>query len=252
MFRILRHRFRCEAITPVFFPEGKAENVLRGMAGMLIPRVAGPELAAKLLRPEWPEGPSGYKTPPKPYHFRAFWLDKRRIFAQESFTFEVFQYAPELPLREILTRAIEILEHEGLGPGRGLARLIDVETDESLHPLAPGREVGEVTLRLLTPVDVDLAFPVLLARLTERIHALRACYQGLAPLPAPGGDAVEVVRDATEWVDRERLSTRTGQRYQTGGRVGEIVYAGPLTAAWPYLETGEWTGVGNGHYEVVG
>jgi hypothetical protein len=252
VFRILRHRFRCEAITPVFFPDGKAENVLRGMAGMLIPRVAGPELAAKLLRPEWPEGPSGYKTPPKPYRFCAFWLDKRRISGQESFTFEVFQYAPELPVREILTRAIGILENEGLGPGRGLVRLLDVETEESLHPLAPGREVGEVRLRLLTPVEIELGFPVFLARVAERIQALGACYQGLGWPGAPAGEGVELIRDETVWVDRERLSTRTGQRYQTGGRVGEIVYAGALTGAFPYLETGQWTGAGNGLYEVVG
>ena len=62
-FQFRRHRFEFEVLTPVYFPPLKAENILRGMAGLLLPRAA-PELAGPILHPVWPNAPSGYATPP--------------------------------------------------------------------------------------------------------------------------------------------------------------------------------------------
>lgn len=62
--------------------------------------------------------------------------------------------------------------------------------------------------------------------------------------------AVAVVRDETVVVERQRTSTRTGQSYGTGGRVGQVEFAGELAAALPFLRVGEQTGLGGGWYRI--
>lgn len=237
--------------TALYFPEGKAENVLRGMAGLLIPRVA-PESAAGILHPVWRGAPSGYATPPKPFLFRAFPLDGLRLQAGDAIAFDVHQFAPALPVREVLIRVMALVETEGLGPGRGRIRLLDVETWDSLHSLDAEEEIDQLTLRFLSPAAVSPAFPSLIARLHDRVNALSTLYGGHPPLPPLERTDVRALRDDTSIRSRQRRSTRTGQQYDTGGIVGEIEYSGPLGRALPFLRLGQWTGVGNGFYEIVG
>ncbi len=237
--------------TALYFPDGKAENVLRGMAGLLIPRVA-PKSAAGLLHPVWPGAPSGYATPPKPFLFRAFPLDGLRFQAGDTFAFDVHQFAPALPVKDVLVQVMALLETEGLGPGRGRIRLLDVETWDSLHSLDASEEVNQLTLRFLSPADISPVFPALIARLHDRINALSTLYGGHPPLPPLERAEVEIRRDGTSIHSRQRQSTRTGQRYDTRGIKGEIEYSGSLTGALPFLRLGQWTGIGNGFYEIVG
>ena len=241
-FRVLRHRFRFEVLSPVYFPPYKAENVLRGMAGLLLPASAG-----EILNPIWRSAPSGFATPPKPFVFRAHHLDGLRFQPGAGLHFDIHDFAPRLPIRDSFESAMKRLEIEGLGPGRGKLRLLSTETD-SFRSAAV--ETSKIGLNFITPTEIETAFDILIARLHDRINALSTCYQN-NPLPPLERVKVRVVRDETRHIERQRFSTRTGQTYETGGVVGMLTYEGSLAAAIPYLEVGQWTGIGDGHYEIA-
>ena len=236
-------------MTPVYFPPLQAENVIRGAAGLLLPRVC--DAAEAMLHPRWEGAPSGYATPPKPFAIRAYPLDGQRFLAGERFAFEVVQFAPGLPVGAAFAGMCGLLETEGIGPGRGRARLERVDVSEWEATLEPAEPAARVEIEWLSPTDTDLNAAGFLARLHDRVNALQCCYGGNSPLAPLARGAVEVVRDETRRVERERTSTRTGQSYGTGGRVGMVEYAGELTAALPFLRAGEQTGLGGGWYRIV-
>jgi hypothetical protein len=236
-----------DVLTPVYFPPLQAENVIRGAAGLLLPRVCAD--ASAMLQPRWAGAPSGYATPPKPFAIRAYPLDGRRLVAGERFSFEIVQFALGLPVGEAFAGMCALLETEGLGPGRGKARLARLEATDREFSLEAGDAVAGVVIDWMSPTDADTG-PGFLARLHDRINALRCCYGGEPPLAPLSRAAVTVVRDGTRVVDRQRTSTRTGQSYGTGGRVGPVEYAGELTAAMPFLRLGEQTGLGGGWYRI--
>lgn len=231
-------------LTPVYFPPLQAENVLRGAAGLLLPRVCAD--AAAMLEPRWAGAPSGYATPPKPFAIRAYPMDGRRLMPGESFGFEVVQFALKMPVGEAFAGMCALLETEGIGPGRGKARLVRAESTDGEWGLEAGAPVVGVVIDWLSPTGVDIAAAGFLARLHDRVNALRCCYSGESPLAPLTRAAVTVVRDETRRVERQRTSTRTGQTYGTGGRMGPVEYAGDLTAAMPFLRLGEQTGLGGG------
>lgn len=244
LFALRQHRFVFQVLSPVFFPPWKAENVVRGMFGLLL------QEADDLLRPVWPNAPSGFATPPRPFLVRAHWLDGKRFTAGEQLHFDVIDFAPALHIGARCASACRRLETEGIGPGRGRLRLLTTETIEREFDLGAEEPFTEVTLDFVAPTEIDLQFNSLIASLFERINALGACYQGAAPLAPLPRATVELANDATAPVARERLSTRTGQRYETGGSVGRVQYRGPLDHAVPFLRAGEWTGVGGGAYVI--
>ena len=210
-------------LTPVYFPPLQAENVIRGAAGLLLPRLCAD--AAAILQPRWEGAPSGYATPPKPFAIRAYPLDGRRLMAGERFSFEIVQFAMGLPVGEAFAGMCALLEVEGIGPGRGKARLVQAEWTDREWSLEAGEPAAGVVIDWLSPTDADTG-PGFLARLHDRINALRCCYGGEAPLAPLARAAVAVVRDETVVVERQRTSTRTGQSYGTGGRVGQVEFAG--------------------------
>ena len=234
-------------MTPVYFPPLQAENVIRGAAGLLLPRLCAD--AAAILQPRWEGAPSGYATPPKPFAIRAYPLDGRRLMAGERFSFEIVQFAMGLPVGEAFAGMCALLEVEGIGPGRGKARLVQAEWTDREWSLEAGEPAAGVVIDWLSPTDADTG-PGFLARLHDRINALRCCYGGEAPLAPLARAAVAVVRDETVVVERQRTSTRTGQSYGTGGRVGQVEFAGELTAAMAFLRVGEQTGLGGGWYRI--
>lgn len=234
-------------LTPVYFPPLQAENVIRGAAGLLLPRLCAD--AAAILQPRWEGAPSGYATPPKPFAIRAYPLDGRRLMAGERFSFEIVQFAMGLPVGEAFAGMCALLEVEGIGPGRGKARLVQAEWTDREWSLEAGEPAAGVVIDWLSPTDADTG-PGFLARLHDRINALRCCYGGEAPLAPLARAAVAVVRDETVVVERQRTSTRTGQSYGTGGRVGQVEFAGELTAAMAFLRVGEQTGLGGGWYRI--
>ncbi len=235
-------------LTPVYFPPLQAENVIRGAVGLLLPRVCAD--AAAMLHPRWAGAPSGYATPPKPFAIRAYPLDGRRLLPGERFSFEVMQFALGLPVGEAFAGICELLEAEGIGPGRGKARLARVESTDREFSLETGDAVAGVVIDWLSPTGVDIAAGAFLARLHDRINALRSCYGGEPPLAPLARAEVTVIRDGTRIVERQRTSTRTGQSYGTGGRMGPVEYAGELTAVMPFLLLGEQTGLGGGWYKI--
>src|SRR3569832_2914484 len=85
-FDLVPLRLEFRAADELYFPPGKASNVLRGAFGMALPRVAAAAGAALFgPQPDGP-GPSGLADPPRPFVFRVRHLDVCRIRAGEPFT----------------------------------------------------------------------------------------------------------------------------------------------------------------------
>ena len=94
-----------------------------------------------------------------------------------------------------------------------------------------------------------LEFPILLSRLRDRVSNLRLCYQGGSldvDFDGLGRAASEVriARSSLRRVEVSRHSSRTGQTHSIGGVIGEVEYEGDLGAFIPWLQAGQWTGVG--------
>lgn len=128
--------------------------------------------------------------------------------------------------------------------------------------------VKRVTIRFLTPTllraDGEVVrrpeFHQLLKRLRDRINALSTFF-GDGPIDVDfrglGGRAekVRIVSDRIDWVERFRTSSKTHQRHELSGFVGETTYEGDLMEFLPWLALGELVHVGkhtawgNGWYE---
>jgi hypothetical protein len=120
-------------------------------------------------------------------------------------------------------------------------------------PMETDRTASRVRVSFVTPTELKGVerpeFPVLFARLRDRISTLRALYQG-GPLEidfkkmAERASQVKMTRCEITHVDAERVSRSTGQRHSLGGFVGLAEYEGDLSEFLPYLEIGRYTGVG--------
>ncbi len=238
-----------------------------------------------------PDGPSGLADWPRPFVFRTRHLDGRKLQPGEDFHFDVHLFdlqAPVLCFAETLKR----LATEGLGPRRGRAQLARIEqlaTDDrivarvwegeelsAMHepcavPLdADDEPRGAVRVRFLTPTELKSGnvlaaqpeFPVLFARVRDRLSTLRALY-GAGPLDidfrgiGERAGSIQMTRCDLRIEHAERRSSRTGQAHPLGGFTGEAEYRGDLAEFLPYLRAARWTGVGRqtvwgkGEIEVV-
>lgn len=130
-------------------------------------------------------------------------------------------------------------------------------------------QTQSLTIRFLTPTFIradgriirEPEFHQIFKRLRDRINALSTFY-GDGPLDADFqglGLRAEKVRKTGgrfEWIDRARTSTKTGQRHELSGFVGEAVYEGDFEEFLPWLALGEMVHVGrhtawgNGWMEV--
>jgi hypothetical protein len=263
VFRLLVYRFHFRAIESVYFPPGKAGNVLRGALGTM--------LRFEDLSAQGSARPSGLAEPPRPFVLRAAHLDGKRVEPGETFSLDVHVFDLRRPLREIFVRAFSEWAHTGLGPRRGRVELLgddDAGTSVGMN-LAPGPEASKCSLSFRTPTELkgnpsnrDLPFGVLFARVRDRISTLRSLY-GEGPLPvdfkALAGRAglVRTVHCDLQYRDVRRLSSRTGAVHGIGGVTGRVDYNGDLTEFLPYLRAAWWNGVGrhtvwgNGVIEVV-
>lgn len=258
----LRVHFR--AIDPIHFPAGKAGNTLRGAFGF----AAG----TRVFRPVQTEGPSGLADPPRRFVFRAHHLDGTAIAPGLTFHFDVHLfYATTEDIAEF-RRIFDTLSRSGLGAARARVERERIEVSTPLFfPLTPdATEIPRVHVRFVTPTEIKSGgalaprpeFPILLARIRDRLSTLRALY-GPGPLEidfkglAAAAAAVRMTRCDLRHTTVERHSSRTGQTHPLGGFTGEAVYEGVLAPFLPWLRAAEFTGVGrhtvwgNGVLEVV-
>jgi hypothetical protein len=278
-FEFRRFRFHFQAIDSVYFPRGKSGNVIRGAFGLLLRATAPLEDYARIFEPGQENarpGPSGLADWPRPFVLRVAHLDAATIAPAGRFFVDVHLFdLREDALRHFRT-AFAHLASQGLGPRRGRVELqfverlnledhsepVPSETGEAPEPLTlyldpEKRPVRRILVQFLTPTELKTQggiaerpdFPVLFARLRDRISTLRALY-GAGPLEVDfqgmGRRAEEIRLSRCEliWEKRERRSGRTGQTHPLGGFTGLAEYQGSLAEFAPWLEAARWTGVG--------
>ncbi len=229
-------------------------------------------------------GPSGLADPPRPFVFRARHLDGRTIHPGQRFHFDLNLFTPEPAVRAAFVRTFAALADEGLGPRRGKADLQRVtriavagQPEQTLYDAAT-QNIGELNTDI-DPISFDLApspaapkkirveflsptelkhdhhlvdrpeFPILFARVRDRISTLRMLY-GDGPLEidfhAAGlrAAAIRMTSCNVRRIEATRRSSRTRQTHSIGGFVGTAEYEGDLAEFLPYLEAARWTGVG--------
>jgi CRISPR/Cas system endoribonuclease Cas6 (RAMP superfamily) len=117
--------------------------------------------------------------------------------------------------------------------------------------------VETVSVDFLTPTELksreqvvsEPLFPILFARVRDRIATLRTLYGG-GPMDVDfralgeRASAVRITASSVRLVEVTRHSSRTGQRHPIGGFAGWASYAGPLAEFLPWLEAAAFTGVG--------
>lgn len=172
-FSLYAFRFHFRACDPLFFPPGKAGNIVRGAFGTIFRKLACvPECTdartcplrsscpyARMFEPHAPDkGPSGLADRPRPFVFRAAHLDGSRPAPGESFHFDVHIFDLRDPALAYFVLAFAQLAREGLGPGRGRAELVRVEQlGDDRQPRAVVFEgSGFVARELLPPIVLAL------------------------------------------------------------------------------------------------
>jgi hypothetical protein len=213
----------------------------------------------------------------------------------ETFRFDVNVFDVNHPPLAYFVLAFAQLATDGLGPRRGRAVLTDVSQLDAERQTGAGlyrdseflvetpprplelsltadrtRPIQKVHIRFVSPMELKAGthlsarpeFPILFARVRDRLSTVRALY-GNGPLDidfkAMGerATAIRMTRCELHQVDVERRSSRTGQVHPVGGFIGDAEYEGDLTEFLPYLKAAEWTGVGRqtvwgkGEIEVV-
>ena len=265
-FEFYRLRYHFEALGTLSFPPGGSANLVRGALGECLDRM-GPE-AACLFRPK-PRRPSGLRLAPLPFVLRTLPLDGQGIAPGERFSIDVHVFEWRVSVLGYFQEAFEMIAAQGLGQGRGQARLVKVETLDlegksaaagfrCVAPLDPeGGAISTVTLRFLTPTELKAQghvvdqpeFRHVFARLRDRIATLSAFY-GRGPLAldfralGARASAVGLERSNLTWEYASRKSTRTGRTHPLGGFTGTVEYRGPLAEFLPWLCAAQWVGVG--------
>ena len=257
-FELTRLRLHFRAAESVYFPPGKAGNTLRGAFGLLLRHTAGATEYARVFEPKAAGGPSGLADSPRPFVIRAAHLDGQTVPAGTAFYFDVHLFDPTAGRRTLFVAAFARIAEEGLGPARTRAVLLSVDQENIAIDLdAPREHAARIRVQFVTPTElkgsVRPEFPILFARLRDRISTLRALY-GPGPLDIDFramGDRAALVRLAScdlKWHATDRRSSRTGQTHPLGGFTGEAEYQaeynGGLAEFLPYLRVGQWTGVG--------
>lgn len=217
------------------------------------------------------EGPSGLGDPPRPFVLRAAHLDGQRTPAGGRFAFGLHVFdRRETVVATLLLAARELggdVELEGVdaldlaGQSEGMLFRQGIFTGQAPKPQritleAWERKVTGVEIAFRTPTEVkgweDPArpgFAELVARIRDRVSALRGFY-GEGPLEIDFRGLVERAREVRlvearmKPVGAFRRSGRSGQVHGVGGWVGVARYEGELREFMPYLEAGQWTGVG--------
>jgi hypothetical protein len=178
-FDVYPLRFEFSAMEPLFFPPGKAANILRGALGVIFRRIACvPNCRdartceirhacpyARIFEPiaagSGATSPSGLADWPRPFVFRARHLDGCAIQAGEPFHFDLHLFTAERDVVEYFILTFAELAREGLGPRRGKTALRRVSRFSADG--FPEQILYEQSVRMATPglrpVTVDLEPP---------------------------------------------------------------------------------------------
>ncbi len=281
-FEFSRYRIHFRAKDPVHFPLGKGANMLRGALGVLLRESASPEVYARLFEPgaALRSSPSGLGDWPRPYLFRASHLDGLTTAAGGRFYFDLHVFDLREPVLEHFRAAFLHWAETGIGPRRGrveLQRIEQIGLDDqpsrspcllTLDP-ASAEPVNHVRLRFLTPTELKSGgaiadrpeFPILFARLRDRVSTLRSLY-GPGALELDFREMGERANAKLERADLTRhdvlrKSGRTGQIHPLGGFTGTADYTGDLGEFVPWLRAARWVGIGrhtawgNGDVRVI-
>jgi CRISPR-associated endoribonuclease Cas6 len=143
------------------------------------------------------------------------------------------------------------------------SRLQDMPASEGDHA------IQRLTVRFLTPTflraDGEVIrrpeFHHVFKRLRDRINALSTFF-GDGPVEADfrglgeRAEGVRTVSSTTDWMERFRTSSKTRQRHELSGFVGQVTYEGNLNEFLPWLTLGELVHVGKhtawgmGQYQI--
>ncbi len=234
-FECFAVRFRLRAKHSIHFA-APAANSIRGVLGFALdPAVFSPRAAA---------GPSGLRNPPRPFVLRASHLDGKTIPEGGEFSFGVNLFGSAVPGAEQFAT-----------PLADRAELLDIAREHIRIPLLAAPDpVARITVQYLTPTELKSGgeiverpeFPILFARIRERLMALWAFYGRVPAQPdwPVHAEQVRITRCDLVWRKAARRSSRTGQRHPLGGFTGEADYEGDLTRFVPFLHAAYWTGVG--------
>jgi hypothetical protein len=243
-------RFHFAARDSIRFPPGQAGNVLRGALGSILRKSTCAEDYSRIFEPAAPAfaagaGPSGLADWPRPFVIRAAPLDGQTLKPGDPFSFGLNLFQVRNPAVEHFTHAFMQWAH-----------LLSVEHSQVAVDLAPRTApISRIRVEFQTPTELKAAdrnvsdFPVLVARVRDRLSTLRSLY-GAGPLEidfrglAARARSVRTVRSELRQVAVERRSSRTGQRHGIGGLIGFAEYEGDLAEFVPYLQAAYWTGVG--------
>lgn len=170
LLRVCPLRFSFVAERPVYFPEGKAGNVLRGALGTILRRIVCvphcrdaedcPETDCAFRRvfaPKLERGPSGLADPPRPFVLRAPHLDGLRIAEGRVFSFDLHLFSQDREALPLMVLAMRQAFVAGLGPGRAPVRLERVdqlgENGLPAEPVYAGGGILKSEPRFLTIFD---------------------------------------------------------------------------------------------------
>lgn len=181
-FQFYPLRFEFVARDLLFFPPGKAANILRGALGVIfrriacVPHCAGARVCgirnscpyARVFEPmagsangDSARSPSGLADWPRPFVFRARHLDGRTVEAGARFHFDLHVFTADRDVLAYFILTFAALAREGLGPRRGraeLQRAWRLSGDGVAEELLYAQSVQMITAGL-RPVSVDLAAP---------------------------------------------------------------------------------------------
>jgi CRISPR-associated endoribonuclease Cas6 len=262
-FEFHRFRFYFRALDAFRFAPGGSANAVRGALGAAL---RSGEYAWLFAPPAG--SPSGLADSPRPFVLRTWHLDGVPITPGDPFHFDLHLFEVSTPLLGAFQEAFATFAKTGFGKPRTRAELLrtaqlGLADEESPGPplvlsLDPEpTPVRNITLRFVTPTELkgngalaaSPGFPVLFARLRDRIGTLRALY-GPGPLEidfrglGERAAAVRLVRSELAWTGPKRKSASTGQIHSIGGFTGEAEYEGPLAEFLPWLRAARWVGIG--------
>jgi hypothetical protein len=165
-------RFEFTAKESLYFPPGKAGNILRGAMGVIFRRIACVpdcrDARSCDLRQSCPyakvflaSSPSGLADWPRPFVFRARHLDGKTVEAGQAFHFDLHVFTAEAEMLRHFILTFAALAREGLGPRRGKAELLCVRrlSAEGLPEESLYEQSVQTIAAGLEPVSLDLTPP---------------------------------------------------------------------------------------------